>query len=198
MLPPNLSTERSRALNELRVYDPNRRPAEWTDLVRPGQLAVFLSDVRSGGAVQRDGRSSAKLPATCFVVDSLEEAKSFCNEQVARVPTMRCDVYDHRGKATEALLSVVNPRHARRLPSRQKIRTMMIVGIAMLLPSPLLFWWDYRHRLGLVWPTLLAINLLVFGLRIVHWGYMELERMRSREHAEAAVSEAEEKQCSAM
>lgn len=104
---------------------------------------------------------------------------------------MRCDVYDQRGTGVPPLLSIVNPRHARRLPNRGKVRVMAIIGIAMIVPSPVLFWWDYRHGLALLWPTFIAINLLVFGLRTVHWAYMELEGLRQRERATEAAEAAE-------
>jgi hypothetical protein len=174
-------------VKEHRLYDPKRRPPDLADALKPGQFTVFLSDVRSGAGADEDGRARpAGRAATCLVFESLDEAKSFCRQCADRVVNMRCDVHNHRCKAAEPLISFVNPRHAGKLASRQKSRRMIIIGIALIIPSLPLFLWDLIwHQLAMLWPTFIAINLLVIGLRTVHWGYMELEGLRSQERAAA-------------
>jgi len=42
-------------MQEILVYDPKRVPSEWAALIRPGQYAVFLSDVQSAAPMSSDG-----------------------------------------------------------------------------------------------------------------------------------------------
>jgi hypothetical protein len=183
-------------LKEERLYDPKRRPPDLADALTPGQFAVFLSDARSGAGVGEDGRARRRgAAATCLVFDSLSEAKNYCQGLAERVSNLRCDIHDHHCKATDPLISVVNLRHAGTLPSRAKSRRMMIVGSLLIVPSLPLFLYDLLwHQLAWLWPTFIAINLLVIGLRTLHWGYMELENLRTQERAAAHAQAATAKQ----
>ena len=62
-------------MQELRLYDPDRRPRAWTDIIRPGQYAVFHSDLRTDVEKRPDGRFL--LPgeeSSCLLFDSLAGA----------------------------------------------------------------------------------------------------------------------------
>jgi len=72
---------------------------------------------------------------------------------------------------------------------------MMIIGSLLIVPSLPLFLYDLLwHQLALLWPTFIAINLLVISLRTLRWGYMELQNLRSQERAAALAQAAAAKQ----
>ena len=97
----------------LRLYDPERRPANWVDIVRPTQFVVFCSDVDSGGTTDANGKPfPSPGAATCLVFDSLADTRRFCETRVAEVPALRFEVFDARGRVESPLLVIVDPARA--------------------------------------------------------------------------------------
>src|SRR5215470_15252458 len=97
---------------ELKLYDPSRRPPNWTGLIHPGQYAVFHCDVHTDLERKADGNSLAPdEDSTCLVFDSLEEAEAYCESKVGEIPSLRCEIYDHTGKSTPPKLTYVNQAH---------------------------------------------------------------------------------------
>ena len=96
----------------LKLYDPTRKPTEWTGLVRAGQFAVFHSDVATD--VERTPDGNYLQPAedsVCIVFDSLADAEPYCETKVAEIPNLRCDIYDYTGKSKPPFLTYVNKVH---------------------------------------------------------------------------------------
>jgi hypothetical protein len=82
----------------LRLYDPDRRPPNWTDIIRPGQFAAFARHVEGGGPCDADGRPFASSDlVTCLIFDELDYAARFCEERVTEVPSVRFEVFDSAG-----------------------------------------------------------------------------------------------------
>jgi hypothetical protein len=171
-------------------YDPDRVPRNWVDLLRPGQVAVFLLDVETSVVLDQDGvpvRNSAA--ESCFFFDSLADAKRFCQDMVERADHVRCDMYDERGMAVAPLYTIVNKRHEHRVGSKGTARLLMLSGAVSVVVSIPLFWYDWLAEGARIWPTLFGINLVVLGLRLLYWGYSALERLRHQE-TEQALAEA--------
>ncbi len=96
----------------LKLYDPARKPTEWTGLVHAGQFAVFHSDVATDVERSADGHYlQPGEDSVCIVFDSLAEAEAYCEIKVAEIPNLRCDIYDHTGKSKPPLLTYVNKIH---------------------------------------------------------------------------------------
>ena len=96
----------------LKLYDPTRKPTEWTGLVRAGQFAVFHSDVATD--VERTPDGNYLQPgeeSVCIVFDSLADAEGYCETKVAEIPNLRCDIYDYTGKSNPPFLTYVNKVH---------------------------------------------------------------------------------------
>ncbi|HET9839275.1 MAG TPA: hypothetical protein VFR84_13660 [Candidatus Angelobacter sp.] len=149
----------------LKLYDPARKPAEWTGLVHPGQYAVFHSDVATDVEKTAEGRYlQPGEDSTCTVFDSLGEAEAYCEAKVAAIPNLRCDVYDHTGKSRPPLLTYVNRAHLR-TPSRRVFWGWVL--LAASLPCFAIEW--YYHG-TLVVPVVIGINLVFAGLRLIYWG----------------------------
>src|SRR5579864_251422 len=151
-------------MQEIVLYDPERRPPNWTDLMRPGQYAVFQSDAATDvekditGRYLREARKS-----TCLVFDSLAEAEAYCEARVNEVHRLRCDVYDHKGKAKPPLVSFVHHEQLKRPRRYAGWGWLLIAGS---LP---LFWIDWRQRGALIAPTVIGINMIFAGLRLIYW-----------------------------
>src|SRR5215813_7668721 len=99
-------------MQTLKLYDPTRKPAEWTGLVHAGQYAVFHSDIATD--VERTPAGQYLQPgedSVCIVFDSLTEAETYCESKVEAMPNLRCDIYDHTGKSNPPMFTYVNQTH---------------------------------------------------------------------------------------
>ena len=180
---------------QLRLFDPDRRPTSWTEIVQPGQYPVFSKKIDTGAPCDVDGRPFATAEdATCLVFDRLEVAQAFCGEQVARVPSVRFEVFDSTGRANAPLLIIVHPSRAARLEGNPRgIRVRARVAVAMVLVAAALFWYDYQHEKGvMIFPTIVGINLIVIAARLIQLNasYAHAERQRRQRLAEHVGREA--------
>ena len=84
----------------LRLYDRSRTPSSWTEIIRPGQFVTFAKTFDTGAPCDAHGRSFAMMEdASCLVFDSLDEAETFCREQVNRATNVRFEIFDSAGRA---------------------------------------------------------------------------------------------------
>ena len=66
-------------MQEVALYDPNRKPAGWRGVILPSQYAVFLSDVETETELTSDGSYLGPgMPSSCLIFDSLEETERYC------------------------------------------------------------------------------------------------------------------------
>jgi hypothetical protein len=162
-------------MRELRLYDPARTPKGWTDIIRPGQYAVFHSDVNTDVEKKPDGHFLAPEDESfCLVFDSLSEAEAYCESKVEEIPSLRCDIYDHLGKGKPPALTYLNEAH---LHSPRKHARWGWLMIAASVPCFLLDWhWDFV----VIVPTIVGLNLVFAGLRLIYWGTGGKEKRRSK------------------
>jgi hypothetical protein len=179
----------------LRLFDPDRRPTSWTEIVQPGQYVVFSKTIDTGAPCDADGQPFASVEdATCLVFDELEAAHAFCEGQVVRVPAVRFEIFDSTGRAHAPLLVVVHPSKAARLegnPRGMRVRTR--AAVAMMFVAAALFWYDYQHDKGvMIFPTIVGINLIVIAARFIQLNasYAHAERHRRQRLAEHVGREA--------
>jgi hypothetical protein len=155
-------------VKELRIYDPDRRPANWTEIIQPGQFVAF--------ATPSDG--------TCVLFDSLDEARAFCEAGVLAAPATRFDVFDADGRANPPLLTVVHPSRAQGLDShprmqhkRRVIAWVLITSGALLLSYT---YWKFADIRAVV-PGVIGINLLLAGGRLLWFNLAVRETERARD-----------------
>jgi hypothetical protein len=161
-------------VQRLKLYDPARKPTEWTGLVHEGQYAVFHSDIATD--IERTPEGSylqAGEESTCLVFDSLAEAESYCESQVERLPHLRCDIYDYTGKSKPPMLTYVNKAH---LKAPAKMANWGWLMVAASLPA---FWLAWFYHGTQVIPLVVGVNLLFGGLRLVYWGKGGIEKRQS-------------------
>ncbi len=170
------------AFREFKVYDKTRQPADWTSLVGPTQCAAFLKDVKTANPLATDGSEITHLGDCRFLLfDHLEEARAFCEAQVQRYPFMCCEIFDAEGKAKPPLLAIMHPSAARKNElSPTWVKRRKVIAIASLVAAGVLFVADWRSEYELLWPSLLAVNLLPLGLRLLYWNTASAERSRTQ------------------
>lgn len=153
----------------------------WLDLMRPSQYAAFLSDPETHAGMTADGRyTGGDVPGTCLIFDSLDEAVDYCRSRVTEAARLRCEVFDHEGKANPPVAVFLSPAFARALERapRRQIR----LGLILIALSPPLFWLDARARWGLILPTFLGLQLVLAGLRLIQLGYATSAASRHSRH----------------
>jgi hypothetical protein len=172
------SSEHASPLQEVALYDPNRKPASWMEIIQPGQYAAFLSDIETGVEMTHDGSYFSAGLGCCLLFDSLEEAEQYCCAKVEDFPNLRCDVFDSHGRANAPVATFANSRHLRKLDSPAESRRLMQWGAVAIAASLPLFWFAWARR-GEAWiAVFFGMQLLVAGLRVLHWGYSVGEGLR--------------------
>ena len=169
----------SRSVREVLLFDQNRKPAAWQELMQAGQYAVFLSDPVTHAGMRADGRYTGRDVAdTCLIFDSLDEALDYCRSSVRQASRLRCQVFDSRGKAEAPAAVFVSPAFTGTLASESQGQRLMRVGLALIALSPPLFWLDSRADWHLILPTILGLNLILAGGRFIQLGSATREAAR--------------------
>ncbi|HYW36946.1 MAG: hypothetical protein ACLQDM_13400 [Bradyrhizobium sp.] len=168
-------------MQEVARYDPNRKPSSWMEVIQPGQYAAFFSDIESGAEITSDGDYfNAGMIGRCLIFDSLEEAEQYCCQKVEDITNLRCDVFDSHGRANPPVATFANRRHQHRLDSQAESRRLMRWGLVSIATSCPLFWFAWTRR-GEAWiAAFFGLQLVIAGLRVLHWGYSLKEELRYR------------------
>jgi hypothetical protein len=173
----------------LRLFDRDRQPPDWTEIIRPGQYVAFSKVIDTGGSCDQDGRPFASAAdATCLLFDSLTEARGFCEEQVTRAPAVRFEIFDSAGRRDPPLLVIVHPSRIAALEGNPRgMRVRKWAASLLLVGAVPLFWYDYQHDQGmLIFPTVLGINMVIIAARLMqlNGAYAHAERLRQKRLAE--------------
>jgi hypothetical protein len=177
----------------IRLYDPSRRPPNWTEIIKPGQFAAFAKDLATGRPCDQDGQPFARPDETTVALfDSFDSARTFCEERAGRLPSIAFDIFDAEGRTQPPLLTVINSASAESVddsPGRLQRRSRL--AYALLLASVPAFafqyWWNVDGVQIL--PMFIGINLVLAGgrLLLMNVGARDAERRR-RERLEQARS----------
>jgi len=170
-------------MHQVLLYDRARVPPNWTDLIRPGQYAVFLSDVQSSAPVSSDGSPvSSASEFFCLIFDSLTDAESYCQDAVKQTRRLKCEVFDSAGRVNAPVAIFVNPEFVHTLDTEAGARRLVRWGFVAIAISLPLFWYAWRNNAGVVWwPVFLGINSVFAGLRLIQWGHGLKEELRYRQ-----------------
>ena len=159
-------------MQEVLLFDRNRKPAVWLDLMRAGQYAVFMADPETRAGMTSDGRYTGHdLPDTCLIFDSFDEAVEYCRSKVREAARLRCEVFDSQGRANPPAAVFVSPAFAGTVESESKGRRLIVWGLILVAVSPPLFWLDARADWRLILPTFLGLQLILAGLRFIQLGF---------------------------
>jgi hypothetical protein len=183
---------------EILVYDPKRRPLNWTEIILPHQCAVFLRNHRLGISVNRDGEPRTAESATCILFDSIVQAEPFCQATVNAKLDLSCEILDYEGPMHPPLLTVVFNHSGGDDDTRgwfgRHRRIVFLFAVCAALPF---FYYDFHHG-GTLVLTIIGINIIVAGLRVLLWDWgskntererlarLEAHRRREREHEQVS------------
>jgi hypothetical protein len=173
-----------RPFQEFKVYDKARQNRDWMSLLSATQCAVFFKDFQTAVPLSHDGVAFDKMTDCTFLVfDRIDEARRFCQARVNLYPSMCCEVFDFEGKAKAPLAVIVHPGVAETddLSASWVRRRKVIAMVAFVGAIPLLVW-DWRTGSYLILPTVVAIHLIVFGLRYLYWNTARDDRSKERAH----------------
>jgi hypothetical protein len=159
------------AFRESKVYDETRRGRDWMSLLTPTQCAVFFKDFQTAAPLSHDGVAFDRMTNCTFLVfDRLEDARRFCELQVAQHPSLCCEIFDFEGRAKPPLLVVVHPSVAEKDElSTTWVRRRKYIAITSFLCAIPLIVWDWRTGEYLILPTVVGVNLILLGLRLLYW-----------------------------
>jgi hypothetical protein len=163
------------------LYDRNRKPPSWMDLIRPGQYAAFFRDIDTGAEVTEAGvpLCSGESPS-CVIFDSFPEASDYCQRKVSQVSALRCDVFDSQGRVNAPVASFVNRAHSHKLDSPEKFRRMILIGFVPIAVSLPLFWFTWSRGADTWLAAFFGVQLVLLGLRLLYWGYSMREEIENR------------------
>jgi hypothetical protein len=176
----------------VRLHDPDRRPADWTEIIGPGQFAIFAKDDVTGAPCDVEGgRFADPAAATCGIVESVGDARAFCEAAVLRHPAIRYDVFDAEGRVRPPILTVLHPARAAGLETspRAMRRRRVIAWVLIVAGIPLIVYacLEFRER-EIILPAFLGINLIIIGGRLLwmNLALRETERVREARLSRAA------------
>ena len=168
-------------MRQVLLYDPKRMPAEWTELIQPGEYCVFLSDAENATPLGLDGTPVASASGNfCLIFPSLSEAETYSKIVVEKIPRMRCEVFDSAGRMKPPVLVFVDPAFAHTLESEASAPRLFRFGFLALGISLPLFWWGWKSSADGSWLwVVLGINAVVVGLRLIYWAHGVKEQLRN-------------------
>jgi hypothetical protein len=162
------------------IYDPDRRPPDWTGLLSSPQVAVLLSDVHRGQELDTNGDVVAnRSDSSCYLFGEYGEAEEFCRNLVLRFPNVKCELFDRRGRASDPLAIFVHPS-TKPIDSPRQAKLLFVAGIVVFLSSIPLFYFDWTRGGGLILPSVIAVNCVGAGLRLAYWGGSILLRRKKQ------------------
>jgi hypothetical protein len=167
---------------EIRLYDPKRKPQDWTDLIDRTECVVFLKNRADSTSLAANGRPYTKpSDETCVVFHSLDAAQQFGQLKVEHLKHVRFEIYDADGPANRPLLVIVHPEFRRSeesdpIGSRRR-RLMMFVLVLSSIP---LFWLGAHGTNSSDLAIFFGINCLLLALRFLYWdaGWKASEQKR--------------------
>lgn len=179
-------------MHEVKLYDRGRNPANWMQIIKSSEFAVFHYDLKSAAMTDAAGIFPAASEETCVILSSLTDAEEYCRHKVAELPSLRCEIHDSAGKARPPLLVVVNPAKAKKLEvSVGSVRNKLALGAALCALSLAFFYLDYRGGgKNMFLFTLIGINLAVGGFRVILWGLGVREQLRDQQRRRAEITAA--------
>jgi hypothetical protein len=166
-----------------RLYDRDRTPAHWTQIVRQDQYVVFICDARSQAPRDAEGRPFCTVdgvetgPCAALCEDAAE-AGDFARGVVSRHPELCCAIYDSGGKSRPPVEVIYDPgvrdryvgsAHGRRLAVRGA--ALASVGIAMVAI-------DASRGLAWIWGYVIGLKCVLIGGSFLIRGFIEWREFR--------------------
>jgi hypothetical protein len=129
----------------------------------PGQISVFLSDVRTDVLIDCNGHPADDATAIP-VFDGLAKAEAFAEQAVARMPSACASIYDYHGRSGDPLRRVYHESIRRRYDPQRRARRDTWAGGGLLCAFAI---WAFIAAFSsdehFLWFYIIGIKLLVLG-----------------------------------
>ncbi|MCU1263419.1 MAG: hypothetical protein JWO80_6304 [Bryobacterales bacterium] len=150
-------------------------------LIAPSQFAVFHFDYRTGTWRTAEGNySNSPEEETVLLFDNFAEAEAYCRDQVARVPSIFCRIYDRRGTAEGEVAEIYPPKIAAKVQGPKAARKKLTNGVLLLLASGLCVLVDWRLGGPVILGVVVGSKFLTSGIMRVVEGFSGLMEHRSK------------------
>jgi hypothetical protein len=157
-------------------------------LIHPGQFAVFLSEAQTGLPRDREGWRFASDDEACVAVcDSQDEAAAFAAEIVTRHPEIRCEIYDHDGKANEPLRTVYHPKVRGKYEGLEFARRETFWGALVFVCGVGFVAADFARDLRWIWGYIIGVKCMLVGGAFLVRGLVGLYEYRGERGADPPV-----------
>ena len=168
-------------MQEVRLYDPARKPPYWTALIRKGQFAVCHFDYKTGTWRTAQGSYSAfPEQETVLIFETLDEAQHYCREYVLRHPKLFCRVYDSRGTAEGLVETIYPPAIAAAIRGPASGRRHLGRGFLQLTTSALCVYVDWRITGIVILGAVVGSKFLFSGLNSIVQGVDAIVKSRKQ------------------
>jgi hypothetical protein len=146
-----------------RLYDQNRTPAHWAEIIREGEYSVFI--LAAGNRTPRDteGHTFASGDGSVAICVDLDEAVNFANTIVARHPELCAEIYDHEGKSGEPLRVVYEPSVRGKYEGRPYARRETAWGVTIASFGVAFVVFDALHHLEWMWGYIIGVKPPIIG-----------------------------------
>lgn len=175
----------------LRLHDPGRRPASWTEIIQPWQFAAFAKNLDTGAPSDADGRPfPAPSQIACYVFDSLEEARAFGEASASRAPAVRFEIFDASGRAKPPLVTVVHSSRAGSAeadPAALRRRRLIAWGLIIVAMPTLVLAYVLHDGGHQIFAGFVGLNMLLAAGRLLWFNLAvhEIEDVRQQRVAAA-------------
>jgi hypothetical protein len=172
-----------------RLYDPDRTPAHWTEIVREDQMVVFISDARTQAPRDADGRPFCAADGSdrgqyAALCEDVAEARNFAREVVARHPELCCRIYDSQGKSRPSLEVIYDPGVRHWYTGLAHARRLALGGAALACAGITFVAIDVSRNLAWIWGYVLGLKCLILAGIFLTRGFVEWREFRHEERTE--------------
>jgi hypothetical protein len=147
----------------LKLYDPQRSPAHWLEMVRPGEHCVFILDAKLRTPKDADGREFSEGEAAVEITPDFATAVRFAEDVVTRHPELCCEIYGSEGKSDAPLRTVYEPSVRGRYEGLPWAKREASIGVAVVAVGTLMIIYDARHDLSWMWGYIVGAKCVIIG-----------------------------------
>lgn len=155
----------------LRTNDPARKPSHWSEIIRPGQFAVFIVDAHTHVARDANGGFFEGNESTIALCEDLAEAKAFAQTVVDRLPDLCCQIYDHEGKSKDPLEVIYHHETGHKYVGPRYHRRERIYGCLALAVGITFIVIDAKKDLVWIWGYVIGIKACLIGVAFLVRGF---------------------------
>jgi len=139
----------------LPLFDPDAHPQSWSERMVPGEYAVHGSSLEPQEGIPEG------VPY-CTVFGALAETEQYATQQAARIPTLRCRIYDHHGLGRELVREIRGSEYKEEKGISARFRRWC--GSILFFGGIVLTIIDWHADFGLLWPAMFGVRMIPVGI----------------------------------